>query len=111
MLRDRRAVIERRNPPAVRGQWGQSGADSGLSPRRFAAQWAALRRPRVTVGTGDQEGAAGSLYYTAPVTITDDARRITGELTLRRVNDVDRPTAEQMRWHLDANMRGPWTNS
>ena len=111
MLRDRGAVIERRNSPAVRGQWGQNGADSGLSSHRFAAQWGALRCPRVTVGTGDQEGAAGSLYYTAPVTITDDARRITGELTLRRVNDVDGPTAEQMRWHLDANMRGPWTNS
>ena len=34
---------------------------------------------------------------------------ITGDVTLRRVNDVEGATAEQLRWHLDAGTREPWT--
>ena len=37
----------------------------------FAEKWSTLLAPEVSVGTGTQEGAAGSLYYTAPVTIVD----------------------------------------
>lgn len=74
----------------------------------FAARWDNLRRPRVTIGVGDQEGAAGSIYYTAPVTIVDGPRRMAGIVTLRRVNDVPGATAEQLRWHLDATTRAPW---
>lgn len=108
VLRDWGAAIERRDWAATRALWGHGGADSGVSAPVFAAQWGRLRRPRVTVGRGQQEGAAGSLFYTAPVTIIDGARRIAGELTLRRVNDVDGATAEQLRWHLDPAARAPW---
>ena len=102
-------AIERRDWAAVRALWGNHGADSGLDPRTFAARWDRLRRPKVTIGTGDQEGAAGSIYYTASVRISDGARRITGDVTLRRVNDVDGATPEQLRWHLDPTIREPWT--
>ena len=52
------------------------------------------------------EGAAGSSYYTAPVTVTSsdkDGRpvRIEGEAVLRRVNDVPGATPAQLRWHMD----------
>lgn len=109
VLRDWGAAIERRDWAAVRALWGQHGADSGLSARAFAVRWDSLRRPHVTIGTGDQEGAAGSLYYSAPVTITDGPRKFGGELTLRRVNDVDGATAEQLRWHFDPGTRVSWT--
>ena len=109
VLRRWGTAIERRDWAAVRGLWGHHGADSGLSPRQFVARWDALRRPRFTVAAGSQEGAAGSLYYTAPVTIADGARTISGSLTIRRVNDVDGATPEQLRWHADATTRAPWT--
>ena len=102
-------AVEARDWPRVRALWGRHGADSGLSPQAFAARWSHLRAPRVTIGSGQIEGAAGSSFYTAPVRIDDGARTIGGELTLRRANDVPGATAEQLRWHLDAATRAPWT--
>ncbi|MET0363977.1 MAG: hypothetical protein ABW169_04930, partial [Sphingobium sp.] len=51
------------------------------------------------------EGGAGSLYYEVPVTLTGTLRdgrteRLTGPVVVRRVNDVDGATAEQLTWHL-----------
>ncbi|MDR7101053.1 hypothetical protein [Croceicoccus sp. BE223] len=59
----------------------------------------------VAFGPGQTEGAAGSLYFTAPVTVTvegPDGEPIpaTGTLTARRVNDVDGATAEQLSWRI-----------
>lgn len=83
--------------PADKQRW--SRAD-------FAAIFKDLGKIMVAVPTGTLEGAAGSLYYTAPVTITSadkDGRpiRIEGEAVLRRVNDVDGATPAQLRWHFD----------
>jgi len=95
-------AVELRDWPTVRSYWGDNGARSGLSETAFAAKWSDLIAPDVTVGAGDQEGAAGSLYYTAPVTITDGKRVIKGEVVIRRVNDVDGATPEQLRWHIES---------
>lgn len=105
------AAIERRDWPAVRGLWGNHGDDSGLTVAAFAARWDKLAKPRVTVGRGSQEGAAGSLYYSAPVRIVDGQRIIAGEVTIRRVNDVDGATREQLRWHFDPGTREPWSTA
>lgn len=102
------AAIERSDWAAVRSLWGNHGTDSGLAAPAFSARWATLRRPHVIIGPGQQEGAAGSLYYTAPVSITDGARTIAGEITLRRVNDVPGASAEQLRWHIDPGADLSW---
>ena len=84
-----------------------SPADQKKWPRpKFAAMFADLGKITVAVPTGTMEGAAGSSYYTAPVTITatdKDGRpvRIEGEAVLRRVNDVPGATAAQLRWHFE----------
>lgn len=109
VLRQWGTAIERRDWAAVRALWGHGGADSGVSARHFAAGWDRLRHPVVSIGKGSQEGAAGSLYYSAPVTITDGAHRIAGTVTIRRANDVPGATPEQLRWHADATTRAPWT--
>ena len=72
----------------------------------FTKLFADLGKITVAVPTGTMEGAAGSSYYTAPVTITAndaDGRpvRIEGDAVLRRVNDVDGATPAQLRWHFD----------
>ncbi|HVR90544.1 MAG TPA: hypothetical protein VHG29_05570 [Novosphingobium sp.] len=91
----------------VRAYWGNQGGDSGLTPAQFGEKWDVLKAPRVEIGDGQQEGAAGSLFYTAPVTITDGARTITGEIVMRRVNDVDGASAEQLRWHIESSTLTP----
>ncbi|WP_068071244.1 hypothetical protein [Novosphingobium lentum] len=95
-------AIEARDWATVRSYWGDHGARSGLSPKAFAAKWSDLLDPRVSIAPGTQEGGAGSLYYTAPVTITDGKRKIAGEITIRRVNDVDGASPEQLRWHIES---------
>lgn len=100
-------AVEARDWASVRAFWGDHGKGSGLDTKAFTARWGKLVQPRVTIDPGQSEGAAGSIYYTAPVTIIDGARRLTGEVVLRRVNDVPGATAEQLRWHIDSTTLMP----
>ncbi len=100
-------AVEARDWATVRATWGDHGARSGLSDKAFAARWSSLLDPKVTIGRGEQEGAAGSLYYTAPVRIVDGARVLAGEVVLRRANDVDGATDEQLRWHIESATLAP----
>ncbi|WP_292927956.1 hypothetical protein [Novosphingobium sp. PASSN1] len=100
-------AFEARDWVTARAFWGDQGARSGLTEEDFAARWAGLHYPKVTLAKGTSEGAAGSLYYTAPITITDGARVITGEIVLRRANDVDGATPEQLRWHIESTTLAP----
>lgn len=95
-------AMEARNWSAVRAFWGHDGERSGLDEAAFSVKWSVLKAPSVKIGKGDQEGAAGSLYYTAPITIMDSGRTIEGKVTIRRVNDVDGATTEQLRWHIES---------
>ena len=61
---------------------------------------------KVSVGkSGDQEGAAGSIYLSVPVTIAgvSNGQRVNRSATvmLRRVNDVPGSTEAQRRWHIE----------
>lgn len=72
----------------------------------FAKMFADLGPITVAIPEGTSEGAAGSIYYTSPITINAEAKgghpvRIEGESVLRRVNDVNGATAAQLRWHFD----------
>jgi hypothetical protein len=91
--------------PSDRQKWSKA---------QFAALFANLGEITVAVPTGSMEGAAGSSYYTAPVTITandKDGRpvRMEGEAVLRRVNDVEGATPAQLRWHFD-KLTLDWTH-
>jgi hypothetical protein len=100
-------AVEARDWHTVRAFWGDHGKASGLDDKAFAARWGKLVQPKVTIGDGDSEGAAGSIYYTAPVTVVDGARRLTGQVVMRRVNDVPGATPEQLRWHIESTTIAP----
>lgn len=95
-------AVEQRDWALVRAFWGEGGTRSGLSQKAFAARWGQLVQPRVTLEAGQQEGAAGSLYDTVPVTIIDGAHHYRGQIVLRRANDGLGASAEQMRWHIES---------
>ncbi|HMN53114.1 MAG TPA: hypothetical protein PKC32_02855 [Sphingopyxis sp.] len=86
-------------------QWGENGPPK-QTPDGFRAGFAHTRATRVTIGTvGDAEGAAGSIYLTVPVTVdatldTGASQRFGGDYVLRRVNDVDGASTDQLRWHI-----------
>lgn len=80
-------------------------AKAKLSKQQFNALFQQLQDLTVVVPGGRMEGAAGSSYYTVPATITGtraDGRGATlrGEVILRRVNDIDGATPEQLAWHI-----------
>ena len=81
--------------------WGDQGARSGLTQGQFIAKWAKLTNPEFELHSGLTEGGAGSLYYTAPIVLIDGQRQVHGEIVLRRVNNVDGASAEQLRWHIE----------
>ena len=98
-------ALERGDYARAYAQWGEAGAASGISRDDHAKQWSQFRSLTVSVPEGVMEGAAGSSYYTVPVTIDavrqdGDTTRLTGQVVLRRVNDVPGATAEQLRWHI-----------
>jgi hypothetical protein len=82
--------------------WGDHGARSGLTPAQFAAKWGKLANPEFELHPGTTEGAAGSSYYTAPIVLIDGQRQVHSAIVLRRVNDVDGASAEQLRWHIES---------
>ena len=86
--------------------WGGGGQASGVSQAAFAQGFDRYASYNAQIGApGDMEGAMGSSYVTVPVVIygrlkTGAEVHETGEMQLRRVNDVDGATAEQRRWHI-----------
>lgn len=102
------------------GEYAQARAMLSAADRRrwseaeFAAMFADLSKITVAAPGGTMEGAAGSSFYTAPITITatgKDGRpvRMEGEAVLRRVNDVDGASEAQRRWHFD-RLTLDWTH-
>ncbi len=80
----------------------------------FNSMFAGLDPITVAIPDGEGDAGAGSLFYIAPVTITSsdaDGRpiRFEGEARLRRVNDVDGATPEQLRWHFET-LTLDWTH-
>lgn len=107
-----RAAMEARDWTSARSVFGDFGAASGQSVEEFAGAWSKYRIVDVTVGTGEQDAGAGSSYYEVPVTITgltqdNHPYHLAGRLMLRRVNDVDGATSEQLRWHIERSTLQP----
>jgi len=51
---------------------------------------------------GNQEGAAGSIYLSVPLTFAGDGgRKREATVILRRVNDVPGSTEAQRHWHIE----------
>lgn len=74
-----------------------------ISHEEFIAMFDDFDEITVAVPSGRMEGAAGSLYYEVPTTITGSTgKTLTGTTVLRRVNDVPGATAEQLRWHIES---------
>ena len=85
--------------------WGQG---SGVTAKTLKDSYDRADPPRLVIGKGQQEGGAGSLYYEAPVTLRfgADGQPQRGTLLLRRVNDVDGATPEQLRWRIERSTIG-----
>lgn len=106
------AAIERRDWAAARREWGQGGETASPSEQELAQQFQDFTQIDVALGQGRVEGAAGSLYYEVPVTVTGTTRagepqRLEGPVTLRHVNDVPGASPEALSWHVSRSELKP----
>jgi hypothetical protein len=86
--------------------FGDYADRTGQSASEYAATFADYATVNAAVGDGTSEGAAGSIYYEVPVTLSGTTRSggtylREGTMTLRRVNDVPGATPAELRWHLE----------
>ena len=104
LLRYYAAALAAREWAAAARAWGPG---SGVTAATLKAAYDRAEPPVLTVGKGEQDAGAGSLYYEAPVTLRFGAAAAErGSLMLRRVNDVDGATGEQLRWHIERSTIG-----
>ena len=94
-------ALEDRDFARAHAFWGEGAP----SEDAYAAQFAEYRKIVVSFGDGRVEGAAGSLYYEAPVNFTGILAngtpiRRSGTIVLRRANDVPGATPEQLHWRI-----------
>jgi hypothetical protein len=113
---DMGALDERRDPErllrfytsAIRvGDWASAAKawslDATMTPEKLAAQFDGDAGPKLALGRGDWENAAGSLFYETPVTVDfpDGRESRRGSIVLRRANDVPGASALQLVWRIE----------
>lgn len=104
LLRYYAAALHARDWAAAAKAWG---AGSGVTAGTLKQSYDRADPPVLEVGKGEGDAGAGSLFYEAPVTVRfGNAAPERGSLVLRRVNDVDGATAEQLRWHIERSTIG-----
>lgn len=99
---------------AVRvGDWDAAAKawslDAQMTPEKLESEFGGAAGPKIAVGKGDAEGAAGSLYYEAPAVIDfpDGRPSRRGTIVLRRANDVPGASAEQLVWRIERSSTVP----
>lgn len=100
------SAMEDRAFDAAYALFGDYADRIGQNASEYLATFADYRTVRATIGEGELEGAAGSIYYEVPVALsgmmTNGGTYLReGKITLRRVNDVPGATPSQLRWHLE----------
>ena len=104
LLRYYAAALEQGRWDLAARAWRTS---SGVTAETLKASYDRGSTTRLTFGTAEAEGGAGSIYYEVPVTLRfGNAAPEKGTLTLRRVNDVDGATPEQLDWRIERSTIG-----
>lgn len=98
-------ALHARNWDAAARAWGKT---SGITAAILKAAYDRPTPPSFEIGKGEGDAGAGSLFYEAPVVLRfgGEAMAERGTLTLRRVNDVDGATPDQLRWHIERSTIG-----
>ncbi|MCL6730033.1 hypothetical protein [Sphingomonas hankyongi] len=97
------ALIEQKRFAEAEKLWGDAARARGVSEelRRYAEVHLQIGKPE------EPEGAAGSIYVNVPTVLygkrnDGSAFNRSGQMTLRRVNDVPGSTEAQRRWHIES---------
>lgn len=112
---DAGALTEHRDPErllryytnAVRaGDWTSAAKawslDAQMTPQKLANDLGSVAHPKLAIGKGDMETAAGTSYYEAPLVVDygDGRPSKRGTIVLTRVNDVPGASEQQLNWRI-----------
>ena len=95
------------------GDWNSAARawslDAQMTPQKLEREYGGAAGPKVAVGKGDIESAAGSLFYQAPVVVdfADGRPSRRGTIVMSRVNDATGATQEQLNWRIDRSSMLP----
>jgi len=81
--------------------WHSAEDGTPMTADKLKALFGNPKTALLSFGPGDEEGAAGSSYYEAPILLIDGSSQKEGTITLRRVNDVDGAEPWQLAWHVE----------
>lgn len=108
--RDCRTVAQAYAEAVARNNFGFAARvwnDPVIDAARLKARFTGYAAPQIEIAKVQEEGAAGSLYCTISGTLTDAAApnkaAQSGEIVLRRVNDVPGATPDQLRWTIQSS--------
>lgn len=104
LLRFYASALHQRDWASAARAWGKG---SGVTAKTLEAAYNRPERPTLEVGKGSGDAGAGSQFYEASVTLrfgSEAPER--GTLYLRRVNDVDGATPEQLDWRIERSTIG-----
>jgi hypothetical protein len=90
---------------AAGGRWVQAAQmcrSASLDAQNLERQLGRYSQLNLRFGTGAVEGAAGALYYEAPLTLEAPGTQLQGVIRLRRANNVDGASAEALAWRIEA---------
>jgi len=98
-------ALHARDWRAAARAWGNG---AGVNAATLKAAYDRPDAPSLEIGKGEGDAGAGSLFYEAPVVLRfgNGAPPERGTLSLRRVNDVDGATRDQLRWHIERSTIG-----
>lgn len=101
-------ALEARDWETARSVWGESGEASGMTLEEFANAHEKYATVDITLGEGRIEGAAGTVYYEAPVTMQGELQSgepylMEGPVLVSRVNNVPGASTEQLEWHIESS--------
>ena len=104
LLRFYASALHQRDWTSAARAWGEG---SGVTAKTLEAAYNRPERPTLEVGKGSGDAGAGSQFYEAPVTLRFGGEAPErGTLYLRRVNDVDGATSEQLNWRIERSTIG-----
>jgi hypothetical protein len=113
---DMGALQERRDPErllrfytnAIRvGDWETAAKawslDAMMTPEKLRAQFDGVAGPKLALGRGDWEDAAGSLFYETPITVdfADGRESRRGTIVMHRANDTPGASPLQLVWRIE----------
>ena len=77
-------------------------AEAGVTAQSMRETFDGHAPKIMVIGTGEVEGAAGSLYYRTSLSFDSHEGPRRFAVTLRRSNQVPGASAEQLRWHIES---------